>query len=178
MTASLAPQTISTESIEQMTDSIDVEALYREFGPMVLRRCRSLLQHEEDAVEAMQQTFVKVLENADTLDDRAPSSLLWTIATRICLNILRARKSRPESGADRELVYRIAELPTAERLTTVRGLLQKLFGAHDDRTREIAVMHFVDGMTHQQVADVVGLSVSGVRWKLRQLRETLEVLES
>ena len=30
-------------------------------------------------------------------------------------------------------------------------------------------------MTHQQVADIVGLSVSGVRWKLRQLRATLLV---
>ena len=37
----------------------------------------------------------------------------------------------------------------------------------------MAVMHHVDGMTLEQVARECGLSVSGVRKRLRRLRETL-----
>lgn len=160
-----------------MSEPLDVEGLYREYAPMVLRRCRALLGDEEDAAEAMQQTFVRLIEYSHRLDDRAPSSLLWTMATRICLNQIRASKSRPQPGAERELVYRIAELPVAERQASVRGMLRRLFGQHDERAREVAFMYHVDGMTHAQVAEAVGLSVSGVRWKLRQLRNTLEGLD-
>jgi DNA-directed RNA polymerase specialized sigma24 family protein len=35
--------------------TVDVEALYRSYGPMVLRRCRQLLSDEENAAEAMQE---------------------------------------------------------------------------------------------------------------------------
>ncbi len=128
---------------------------------------------DEDAVEAMQETFVRVLEHDARLDARAPSSLLWTMATRVALNRIRARGSRPTPGADHSLVDRIATAPLEDQLFA-RRVLAAVFREHDDTTRAIAVMHHVDGMTHQQVADVVGLSVSGVRWKLRQLRATLQ----
>ena len=41
----------------------------------------------------------------------------------------------------------------------------------------MAVMHYVDGMTLEEVARNVGLSVSGVRKRLRQLRERTRALE-
>ncbi len=34
----------------------------------------------------------------------------------------------------------------------------------------MAVMHWVDGMTHEEVAREFGMSVSGVRKRLRQLQ--------
>jgi RNA polymerase sigma-70 factor, ECF subfamily len=37
----------------------------------------------------------------------------------------------------------------------------------------MAVLHYVDGLSLEQVADEVGLSVSGVRKRLRKLRETM-----
>ena len=41
--------------------ALDVDALYRKYGPMVLRRCRRLLIDEEQAMDAAQETFVKLL---------------------------------------------------------------------------------------------------------------------
>jgi RNA polymerase sigma-70 factor (ECF subfamily) len=41
----------------------------------------------------------------------------------------------------------------------------------------MAVLHYVDGLTLEQVADETGLSVSGVRKRLRQLRLTLREME-
>jgi RNA polymerase sigma-70 factor (ECF subfamily) len=39
------------------------------------------------------------------------------------------------------------------------------------------VLHYVDGLTLEQVAREVGLSVSGVRKRLRGLRRTLAAME-
>jgi RNA polymerase sigma-70 factor (ECF subfamily) len=41
----------------------------------------------------------------------------------------------------------------------------------------MALLHYVDGLTLNQVADEVGLSVSGVRKRLRGLRASLIELE-
>ena len=38
-------------------------------------------------------------------------------------------------------------------------------------SRTIAVLHYIDGLTLEQVAGETGLSVSGVRKRLRRLRD-------
>jgi RNA polymerase sigma-70 factor (ECF subfamily) len=136
---------------------------------MVLRRCRRLLQNEEKAVDAMQDVFVQLLRRGDTLDERAPSSLLYTMATNICLNILRAERRRPRTRSD-EILMTIAGSDDPESRVLDRHLLERLFAREQPSTRAIAVMHFVDGLTYQEVAREVGLSVSGVRKRLRTLK--------
>jgi RNA polymerase sigma-70 factor (ECF subfamily) len=56
-------------------------------------------------------------------------------------------------------------------------MLERLFGVQRESTRTMALLHYVDGLTLNQVADEVGLSVSGVRKRLRGLRASLIELE-
>ena len=71
----------------------------------------------------------------------------------------------------------IARVAAPEDRSAARDLLDRLFGAEPDSTATIAVMHLLEGHTHQEVADAVGLSVSGVRKRLRKLRGLLDQLE-
>jgi len=48
-------------------------------------------------------------------------------------------------------------------------MLDAIFGGERESTRTIAVMHYVDGMTLEEVAREAGMSVSGVRKRLRML---------
>lgn len=152
----------------------DVEALYRSHGPMVLRRCRQLLGDEEKAAEAMQDTFVKLLTRRD-MQVQYPSSLLYRIATNTCLNRIRSKSRRPETPHD-ELLQRIAAAPEPD-ITEFRDLLGLIFKKEKPSTRTIAVLHLVDGMTLQEVAEAVGMSVSGVRKRLRLLKQHVQELE-
>ena len=147
--------------------AIDVEGYYTQYGPMVLRRCRHLLKSEESAVDAMQDTFVQLLRYSDRLDDEAPSSLLYRMATNVCLNRLRSAGRRREDPD--------SEVP--EERFIAANLMGRLFSKHRESTRTIAVLHLLDGMTLQEVADEVGMSVSGVRKRLRPLRAQLEALQ-
>ena len=69
-------------------------------------------------------------------------------------------------------------LDDAEERTAARLVLAKLFRREQESTATIAVMHLLDGMTHQEVADAVGMSVSGVRKRLRVLRARLHTMEA
>lgn len=155
---------------------MDVEAYYRRFGPMVLRRCRALLRDPEEAVDAMQDVFVRLLHYSARLDERAPASLLLRMATRVCLNRLRSARRRPADAVD-ERVLEIARAEEPEGAWLARLHLGRAFRDELASTRVIAVLFHVDGLTHEEVAREVGLSVSGVRKRLRNLRAHLEKLE-
>jgi RNA polymerase sigma-70 factor (ECF subfamily) len=142
---------------------------------MVLRRCRRLLRHEEQAVDAMHDVFVALLRHQDRLEGSAPSSLLFRMATNICLNRLRSARRRPED-ADYDLVVRIAQNTSDEGKAQSRGLLAQIFAREQESTGLIAVLFFVDGMTLEEVAAQVGLSVSGVRKRLRTLKARIQDL--
>jgi RNA polymerase sigma-70 factor (ECF subfamily) len=156
---------------------MNVEELYQRYGPMVMRRCRQLLRDEEQALDATQDVFVRLLQAQGRLRDQYPSSLLYRMATNHCLNRIRDRRRRPET-TDEALLHRIADQEDVEERLTARGLLERLFMRQQESTRTMAVLLYVDGLTLEEVAREVGLSVSGVRKRMRGLRASLIELES
>ena len=173
MTPAQAP---STPHGGDRTLGVNVEAYYTRYGPMVLRRCQCLLRDEDEALDAMQEVFVKLLSRKTTLEDNAPSSLLYRMATNVCLNRLRTRRRRPEDRDEALLLQIAAAGSDVESRSFARRLLARAFGEEKTSTQTIAVMHLLDGMTLKEVADEVGLSVSGVRKRLRTLRARMEAL--
>jgi RNA polymerase sigma-70 factor, ECF subfamily len=157
--------------------AVDVEALYTRYGPMVLRRCRSMLGDEADALDALQDTFVQVLRHRERLDARGPSSLLYCIATNVCLNRMRTLRRRPLPGGGDEVLAGIASSEDVESRAVASGFLDTLFASERASTRTMAVMHYVDGMTLEEVARHSRLSVSGVRKRLDGLRTRARALE-
>jgi RNA polymerase sigma-70 factor (ECF subfamily) len=155
---------------------VDSKHWYQQYGPMVHRRCRTLLKDDEEAREAMQDVFVEVLRRGEGLVVDAPSSFLYRTATNVCLNRLRSKRRKP-SEADTDLLERIAVAPEAEQRSIVNAMLDRIFAREQPSTREMAVMHLVDGMTLEQVASETGLSVSGVRKRLRVLKEHVAELQ-
>src|SRR5690606_39404500 len=122
--------------------------------------------------------FVQLLLHADRLEDRGASSLLYRIATNVCLNRLRTGRRRDETS-DLDLVDRIAHAGDVAGRSAARSLLDRLFGRdHAGSTAQMAILHLVDGMTLEEVAHEVGLSVSGVRKRLRGLKRDLVELEA
>ena len=155
---------------------MDVDTLYRRYLPMVMRRCRQLLRDEDQALDATQDVFVRLLTRRDRLRDDAPCSLLYRMATNLCLNRIRDARRR-KTTANSTLLEQIACWEDAESQIDARTVLAKLFGQQRESTRTMAVLYYVDGMTLEEVAREVGMSVSGVRKRLLGLRAALQKME-
>jgi len=152
---------------------------------MVLRRCRGLLKKEDWALDAMQEVFMLLLKKQETLTMKYPSSLLYTMATNVCLGMIRAEKNKREdtvaagSGSDGEkedILEQIAELDENFERFELGDILARIFNKEKPSTRIIAVLHFVDGLTLAETARETGLSVSGIRKRIRQLQEKISDL--
>jgi RNA polymerase sigma-70 factor (ECF subfamily) len=157
--------------------AIDVDGAYRRYASMVLRRCRRLLRDEEKALDAMHDVFVNLLRARERLDADGPASLLMRMATNVCLNRLRGERRRPEDADDAALLdIATAEEPGAR--SVARLAVGALLGREPESTRVMAVLHFVDGLTLEEVGREVGLSAAAVRKRLRGLRTRVAVRDA
>ena len=149
----------------------DVERLYRSRGHVVLRRARMLLGNEAEAQDALQEVFASLL--------RAPDSVqvdvlgwLYQATTHWCLNLIRKRRN----GARAVEAQPRDELPApggAETMAEVRRLLARL----PAEVAAAAVYHYVDGMTHTEVAALLGCSRRQIGYLLERAQEYVARVE-
>jgi|SRR5215510_9941287 len=135
---------------------IDVEALYRSYGHSVLRRARQILGSEDEATEVLQELFTGLVARPHQFDGRsAPSTFLYAATTHACLSRLRNRRNRLRLIDEQVRPWTTEVDPrSAETASALRGVLALLA---DDEARA-AVYHYLDGMSHAEVAEVLGCS--------------------
>jgi RNA polymerase sigma factor (sigma-70 family) len=139
-----------------MAAGLDVEALYRTYGHSVLRRARQILSSEDDAAEVLQELFAGLVARPHQFDGRsAPSTFLYAATTHACLSRLRDRRNRRRLIDEQVRPWTTDVDPrSADAASAVRGVLAQLT---DDEARA-AVYHYLDGMSHAEVAEVLGCS--------------------
>lgn len=161
---------------KNILDRMAFSKLYEAYAPMVFRRCVFLLKDDSEAKDMVQNVFLRVYERVESLDLSQPSSLLWNTATRLCLNRIRDKKRRGLDVDSSELLLTIA-CAEEDDGREAGGILARIFSKEQESTRTIATLHYVDGMTLEETAETVGLSVSGVRKRLRTLQARIKNLE-
>jgi RNA polymerase sigma-70 factor (ECF subfamily) len=151
---------------------VDVEALYRRYGDMVLGRCRTLLRNEADAQEACQEVFLRLHRYRDAFRGEAsPTTYLFKVTTTTCLNRIRTRRRRPEEFSEEPIVVPFHDTVLSE--VALRDLVARVGELTDEGTRLCLVYHYVDGMTHPEIGELLGISAAAVRKRIRVFKERL-----
>jgi len=137
---------------------------------MVLNRCRVLLGNDADAQEVAQEIFLRMHRNRNRFrGDASPSTYLYKATTTTCLNRIRTRRRRREDS--------VAELPPTPfndallGAVEVRQLVEVLLADEDERTQACLIYHYVDGMTHQETGDMLGISAAAVRKRIATFKK-------
>jgi len=150
--------------------AIDIAVWYEKYGPMVIRRCRALLRNNEEAMDAVQDVFVNLLRSEGRLQGSFPSSLLYTMATNVCLNRLRGKKR--DAG---DILCNGVELYSAAdgsyEQVDAELLVKVILEDESEENRTICFMYHADGMTLSEIGEATGLSISGVRKRLESFRK-------
>ncbi|MBI5497527.1 MAG: sigma-70 family RNA polymerase sigma factor [Deltaproteobacteria bacterium] len=159
--------------MEAVTDQELLRKLYEAYGATVYRRCVYLLRNDEDARDAMHDVFIKVSRSLDQFRGEA-SPLTWItrIATNHCLNIIRARKAAWHEQFRRFVEHKAQENGPSQRLVDRNQFVQVVLALCDKETQEAAIYYFVDEMTQEEVAGVLGISVPTLRKRLRSFIDT------
>jgi RNA polymerase sigma-70 factor (ECF subfamily) len=152
-------------------DSLDVTAVedaYRKHGHSVLRRARVLLANEAEAMEALQEIFLDLLERRSLFESRSSLlTYLYSATTHHCLNRIRNRRSRDRLLEQNPESLRPGAAGMADAHVELRQFLERL----DGDVSAVAVFHYLDGMTQDEIAEVMSCSRRHVGHLLQRLRD-------
>lgn len=152
---------------------LDIADLYRRYGDLVLGRCRTLMRNEADAQEACQDVFLRMHRYRSAFRHEAsPSTYLFRVTTTTCLNRIRSRKRRREELQDEPMVVPVADSVLNNH--EVRDLVERLLEGVDPKTQACVIYHFVDGMTYQEIGDLMGLSAAAIRKRVGGFRRAVQ----
>ena len=165
------------------------EKLVERYDRKLLRIAQNLMHNREDAEEVVQETFLKAFQHMGQFrGDAKFSTWLIRIAMNQALMMLRRLRSGKEISIDRDFQSEEDNLPidvadwaaNPEELygaAELREILRNRLKQLHPRLRVVFVLRDIEGLSVQQTAEALNLSVAAVKarsWRARsQLRERL-----
>jgi RNA polymerase sigma-70 factor (ECF subfamily) len=163
------------------------EQLVKKYDRNVFRIANHITQNREDAEDVVQDAFLKAFQNLGQFQGQ---SKFYTWLVRIAVNeaLMRLRRRRPErmvsldedinTGED-TIPREVADwAPNPEQLynqSELREILQKTIQGLPPSFRTVFVLRDVEGLSTEETADALGLSIPAV--KSRLLRARLQLRE-
>lgn len=134
-----------------------------------------LMGNRDDAAEATQEAFVRIVRNLKRLDEEAAfRTWMFKIVSNVCVSELR-RRNRREVPTD-VATFEIADRVDAEDMAISRVLrveLDKLIADLPETYRSVVVLRDVYGMSGDETAEVLGISSGAVKVRLHRARRSL-----
>ena len=145
----------------------DPVALFERHGSAIYRRCLAILADAQAAEDATQEVFMRALTHRERFrGDSTPFTWLYRVATTACLQQLRNNQRRAEKIRGIQASARtVVEPDPSQRMDLSRVLAEE-----DEQTLAIAYLRFVDELTLEEVAEIVGLSRKTVQKRIDALR--------
>ena len=157
-------------------DPLAEDELYRRYAARVYTLCRRYLGDDEDAKDLMQDALIQALDKIQTFKYSGKGSLYdWIrrIAINKALNQIKRRRWRWVSldmaGADH-----LTE-PTEEEMEDIpqEKLLEWIAGLPDER-RTVFNLYCLDGYSHREIGEMLGISEKGAASVLAKARKQLK----
>ncbi len=162
-------------------DTAAFAELYRRHRERVYRLAYRFVGNKADALDLCQETFVKALESLGSFRGSSSfSTWLTRIATNTCVDFCRHSRVRQSVPLDEHYMGSSAtreprpgqSLEREEVRQAVEEALAKLTPDH----RAVFVLHTIEGLTYQEIAEAVGCPVGTVMSRLHYARKRLRGL--
>lgn len=164
------------------------EAAFRELVEtrqgLVYNTVLGLLQNAEDAEDVSQEVFIKVFESVGQFKgESAFTTWLYRVAVTTALEFLRKKKRKKRFafltslfGDDQapihdppDFVHPGVQLDNREKAQTLFRAIQKL----PENQRIAFTLHKVEGLSYQEVADIMPTTVAAVESLIHRARQNL-----
>jgi RNA polymerase sigma-70 factor (ECF subfamily) len=159
----------------------DVEAWFERDVLPLEAALMQYLQHnwrnKSDIADLRQDIYVQVYEAAHKELPEFPKAFLFATARHLLIRRMRREQIVPiEAVADFDALGAAIDAPGPESSVIARDELRRLQAALDrlpPRTREAFVMRQVDGLSHREIAERMGITERTVKYHLAEAGTTL-----
>jgi RNA polymerase sigma-70 factor (ECF subfamily) len=142
------------------------------------------VSNPEDAMDVAQETFVKAYSNLGKFDSASAFyTWLYRIAVNTAIDFLRKRKSRPTDSLDDEKFTEVGFEPESKDRTIdpqdmaaqreQARILRKAISSLSPKLRSVMILHDVEGLSQEEVADILKIPVGTVKSRVSRARAEL-----
>ena len=160
------------------------EELVLKYQDRIYNLCRHMLGNSHDAEDAAQDAFMKAYQN---LNNFRPEASVYTWLYRIAVNTCLDYKKRPffkslfmKPNEDEEYIPEpVSDEPSPEKLYELKQLglvLRKSLGKLSLKLRTVIILKEIEGLSYEEIAEVLDVSVGTVKSRISRAREELKVL--
>lgn len=150
------------------------ERLYRNYYRAMMTVCLRYTKNDEDAVEVLNNGFLKVFKNIQRYDSSQASLYTWirTIVVNSCLDFIKQKQrieKVSELNEDVEVHIDpevIAKIKATELLEQVRRLAPA--------TQAVFNLYVIEGYSHKEIAQLLNISEGTSKWHLSEARKILQ----
>ena len=152
------------------------EELYARHYPELLKYCTAACRDRELAEDLVQETFLKALQNPDTIEDLGPSQRrAWLFRTMKNLFVDRYRRAVLESQHLQTVeTDAVISDPGMEQVENEQVLL-----ALDQEDRVLFQLRYMEDYNATEISEILGLPAGTVRSRLsrcrKQLKESMKI---
>lgn len=146
---------------------MSIDEMVSKHSNMLYKICIVILCSQQDAEDAIQDTFCRYLEKKpDFKSDDHEKAWLIRVATNICRDMLRFRSRHPKVSID-QLSNQLAAPAAKETLTELMELPSK--------QKIVIYLHYVNGYSVREIANILAITESAVKKRLQRGREYLRL---
>jgi RNA polymerase sigma factor (sigma-70 family) len=157
-------------SLDGSSDGPDFDLLYRNHAPRLRRRLRARVQSHDEAYDLVQDAFARLLGARSLSRVRDPGAFLSRIVRNLLIDRnrrLSARSPHIPIGLGEEIAVAPDQGQEIE-LEQMRQRYRELVALLPPRTREVFVLHRIDGHGYREIAARLDISVRTVEWHVAQ----------
>lgn len=152
--------------IQDAPPALDLAAIYENHATVVFRRALTILANEEEAREVVQEIFLSLIRDPGRFHGRSSiTTWLYRVTTNTCLNRIRDRRNRARLLAE-NLHPEALEIRPERTQAWVE--IRQVIGRMPENLATALVFHVVDGMTHDEIAPLLGCSRRNVGHLIRR----------
>lgn len=160
------------------------EALVKEYEKNVYNLALRMTGNSEDAYDMSQEAFIKAYNSLGAFRGESKFSVwLYRIVSNVCLDFLRSKNRKPtvslsvENDDGDEVELDIADESSSPELVLERGLtrdaVRRGLAALPDDHREILLLREIQGLSYDEIAEVLGLETGTVKSRIFRARKKL-----
>lgn len=143
--------------IETEADKRKFIALYETYRSSMFYSANKILNNADDAEDAVHQTFLKIAETIETVDDSVPGrvkGLLLTITRHYAIDLYRKKQKRS--------LFEAGEVEDIAVIYETSGSLAKCMAKLPEAYRAVIVLKYNCGYSTREISRLLSLSVSNV----------------
>jgi RNA polymerase sigma-70 factor (ECF subfamily) len=167
-----APSGADSELLAGLRDGSPsaVDELLRQYQGKIFNLAMSILKNESDAEEAAQDVFMTVIRKADTFQgNSAFYSWIYRICVNTCLMRLRGKR-RNETVSIEELDDWSKEVERDALNEELGQMIRKYTEKLSEKYRVVFVLSDVEGLSNEETAKILGLTVPAIKSRLHRAR--------